>query len=310
MPPSVIGTTAITARALVELRDFGGIDNRASSAAPFSLSPDGKWISLILRRADADADSYCHGVLLLSADGMRPPRLLDVGGDYISMTGDSHGIANMPNGGAAVVTPAWAPDGRSLLYIRRDKGVSQAWTVGLDGAPARQVSHMATDVREVRWAGDGRHILVTTRPGVRDEEIAIEREGRRGFHYDARFWPLAESKPKPVAPIPTLVQSISLNSGTIETAEEENEEQGKPESFALKPQNAILYAKSVAGGRAWTIKTDPSRYTGPAGLHVSADGVDYRCPDAICAQRVAGLWPGVLSTTYCPGIEDRRLCPQ
>ncbi|TPG52234.1 Atxe2 family lasso peptide isopeptidase [Sphingomonas glacialis] len=286
MPPRSAARVALSARSLVELRDFGGHDNRASSAAPFALSPDGKWLALILRRADTETDGYCHGVMLLSRDGKRPPRFLDVGGDFVSMAGDTHGIPDMPNGAAAVVTPIWSPDSRLLLYLRRDHGVTQAWTVALGGGPAHPLTHLISDVREAAWTRDGYHVLVTSRPGVAEGERAIEQEGFRGFHYDARFWPLTETAPRPVLPIPMRVQTFDLRSGTVVDSPSPSAVQ----DLAGKPIGAYAFALSSGGARAWTIRTDPDRYTGPAALHVVAEGRELKCPEAICAERVAGLW--------------------
>lgn len=286
MPSRSTARVTLSARRLVELRDFGGLDNRATSIAPFTLSPDGKWIALILRRADAASDNYCHGVMLLSRDGKQPPRLLDVGGDFMSMAGDTHGIPDMPNGAAAVVTPTWAPDSRRLLYLRRDHAVTQAWTVPLDGGPAHPLTHLISDVREAAWARDGHHVLVSSRPGVADGERAIAQEGRTGFHYDARFWPLTETAPRPLLPIPMRVETFDVRSGTVVDSQPPSAVQ----DLAGKPFGAYAFAVSAGGARAWIIRTDPNRYTGPAALHVVAEGREWKCPEAICAERVAGLW--------------------
>ena len=94
------GGEAVTARALVELRDFGRVENGVAGEAPFSVSPDGHWAALVLRQADPDTDSYCLGVVLVALDGRAPPRLLDIGGDFMPSVNDIWGLAALPNGSA------------------------------------------------------------------------------------------------------------------------------------------------------------------------------------------------------------------
>lgn len=281
------GGEAVTARALVELRDFGRVENGVAGEAPFSVSPDGHWAALVLRQADPDTDSYCLGVVLVALDGRAPPRLLDIGGDFMPSVNDIWGLAALPNGSAEPVTPVWSPDGRWLAYRRRDKGVTQVWRVGLDARPAEQVSHLASDALDLCWSADGL-ILLTTRPGLAAGAALIEREGRSGYLYDARFWPLSGDRPLPALPVPTETRALDPETKAERPASvtEAAVLAGAPQG----PAGSILFASSGKDLRAWTARDQPALPFTPARLHVEKDGRKLTCPDAICSERVAALW--------------------
>ncbi|MDB5712524.1 MAG: putative peptidase [Sphingomonas bacterium] len=276
----------LTARSLIELRDFGGAGAKVSGEPPFRVSPDGRWAALILRRADVDRDDYCHGVVLVPLVPGERPRLLDVGGDYLSLIHDLRGVADFVNGAPSMNTPSWSPDGRFLAYLRRDHGQIQAWVVGLDGAPARQVSRLAIDATAVRWSGDGESLAVRSRPGLVPSEQAIGREGRGGFHFDKRFLPLSDNRPRPSSAIPFVDTWYDpLTGGTVVAP-------AKKLSGAdvAMPRDAVLLAASGSGLQAWTAPRDPDALFPPIALHVAANGHEIACPAAICADHVVALW--------------------
>lgn len=269
----------VTARDLIGLRDFGSVETAVREQA-FSLSPDGGSVALILRRADPDTDSHCFGVVLLTLDRHAPPRLLDVGGEFIQATSDIRGIPAIPSGSPKSPPPAWSPDGRWLAYLRRDHGVTRVWRVGLDGRPARPVGWLDTDALAVRWSVDGRALLVTIRPALDEGRATIEREGHAGFHYDERFWSLSEARPQPPLPLEKVELAFDPRTGRRLSA-----------VTALGPAApGIAEARSSSGTRAWTAPEDQKKPWGEAPLHVTWRGRVLPCPADICGTRVAGLW--------------------
>jgi dipeptidyl aminopeptidase/acylaminoacyl peptidase len=283
--PGSSQAAAVTARALVELRDFGRVDTGVAGAAPFSVSPDGAFAALILRRADPERDSYCMGVVLIALDAQAPPRLLDLGGEIMLSSNDIRGVPDVVNGSVRSPAPLWSPDGRAIAYLRRDHGSTQVWRVGLDGGPARQLTRLAVDVRDFSWSADGKAIRVTSRPARAVGDAAIEREGRSGFLYDRRFWTLSDDRPRPPAPIPVETILIDAETG-IPLARPAAPDPAEP----ARPSGAVLFARSPSGLRAWTAPADPALFAKPAPLHVEQDGKELACPPAACGSQVEALW--------------------
>ncbi|CAN5287353.1 hypothetical protein BH10PSE14_BH10PSE14_20750 [soil metagenome] len=277
VPPSA--PRLITARDLVGLRDFGGMDNSVGAQA-FSLSPDGRSAALILRRGDPDADLYCFGVMVVALNGRKPPRLLDVGGEYIQSTSDIRGIPAIPSGATRSPPPAWSPDGRVLAYLRRDRGVTRVWRVGLDGRPARQIGALGTDALAVRWSADGQELLVTVRPSLDAGRAAIDREGKSGYHFDERFWALSEERPRPRLPLPLSQVTIDALTGRA----------GRVGAPPVPGPGIIASAVSPSGTRASIALADASLPFGPAPLRVERGGKQLICPAGICGDHVGALW--------------------
>ncbi|MDB5576864.1 MAG: hypothetical protein JWR80_2040 [Bradyrhizobium sp.] len=285
LPPQAVGAhSELTARSLIELRDFGAPTVGIGGASPFSLSPDGRLAALILRRANVDSDDYCHGVVIVSLHGDAPPRLVDVGGEYIPLTHDLRGSADFTNGSPAMVTPLWSPDGRRLAYLRRELGINQLWIAPLDGGAAKEVSHFASDVAAFRWSGNDR-IIASTRVALADARAAITSEGRRGFHFDRRFFPLIDIRPHAASTIP--FDEIVIRLGSRESAPAD---MTAPTVGPDQPRGALLYARSPDGAEAWTARADPAAPFADIALHVVREGHHLACPAAICAAHIAGLW--------------------
>ena len=282
--PPAAAPPALTARSLVELRDFGRGDSGLAGEAPFSVSPDGKRAVMAMRRADPDTDSYCIGIVLVSLDGTAP-RLLDVGGEFIVMTHDVRDAPDIVNGSPDPGTPLWSPDGSHIAFLRRDGGSIQVWVVALDGKPARQVTRTASDVTGLSWSPGGRSILARTRPGLVTARASIEQEGRSGFLYDRRFWTLSDDRPRPALPIPTVTIAVDIDDGTVRA-----DAAAEPAADPTRPAGATLFARSSGGATAWTSADDPTLIIGPAGLHVTMGGHRLSCPAAICADHVGALW--------------------
>lgn len=286
---AVVQGAAVTAASLVELLDFGRADSSLEGAAPFSVSPDGRLAVMAVRRADPVSDSYCIGVALVTLDGSQPPRLLDIGGEFIAMTHDVRDAPEIVNGSPDPGTPLWSPDGRHIAYLRRDGGRTQLWTVGLDGEPARPLTRFAIDVTGFRWATDGKGLLVKTRPGLIDGRARIDAEGRSGFLFDRRFWPLSDDRPRPPLPIPVETFLVDVDG-------QSPPRRGAPPAPSGEPAGAPLFARSADGAMAWTAPADAGAPFGPERLHVSVGGRERTC-GAACADGVGGLWwrePGVL----------------
>lgn len=270
---------------LARLRDFGKQDVGFGGEAPFSISPDGTLVALVLRRGDPGRDDYCIGVVVLPLSETDKARLLDVGGEFMLHLSDVRGIPDLPVGNAEPVTPRWSPDGRSLAYLRRDGGRTRVWVANVDGSGARPVSHLEVDARDVHWSADGRSLLVKSRPGLVAAETAMAAEAREGFLYDRRFWTLSKSRPAP-PPSDFVEQAIDIGDGA---AVKPGTSRIKEES---KPDGAIEVARSASGDLAWTFARVPQLLVPPIGLKVSFRGRTVVCRSSYCDKGVAALWWG------------------
>lgn len=213
-PGAAAGKRPITARDLATLRDFGRVDQGAGRE-PFAVSPDGKHAVLTLRRGDPATDSYCIGVVLIPLAGSGLPRLLDVGGKILTAPSDVHGIPAIPSGLPGNGTPIWSPDGRRVAFLRRDGEFAQVWLAGLDEKQAVRLTALTTEPSGIRWTRDGTGIVITTRDALNAARLQIEHEGKTGYHYDERFWSLAEPYPHPPLPLPLNYRLLDLRSRSL-----------------------------------------------------------------------------------------------
>lgn len=275
----------VSALDLARLRDFGKQDVSLGGDAPFSISPDGTRAALVLRRGNPAADDYCIGVLVVPLGGGKP-QLVDSGGDLILAVSDVRGIPDLPIGNAEGVTPRWSPDGRLLAYLRRDSGLTRVWVARSDGSGAKPVSRLAEDARDVRWSHDGHALIVTIRPGVQTGEAALGSEERSGFLYDRRFWTLSRAQPQPPTPIPFLEQAIDPDDGHP-IGPPRAQDDGPPGA----PADAIAFALSSSGSRAWIAPRDPKVLLGPVELNVERGGKRIACGSPFC-EGVGALWWG------------------
>jgi dipeptidyl aminopeptidase/acylaminoacyl peptidase len=182
----------ITARDLAELVDIGRSDPY-DAPPPFGVSPDGKTIALVLRRADPTHNAFCQRLVLVPAvpsDGPPgPPREIDHGGGFIRATYPLRTFPALRAGYGQVITPHWSPDGRTIAYIKQTAGPPQAWLVPRDGGPARALTALPDAVENLAWNAAGTALIIATRPALRAQSEAIAATAGKGYLYDDRFAP-------------------------------------------------------------------------------------------------------------------------
>jgi dipeptidyl aminopeptidase/acylaminoacyl peptidase len=279
--PSVAPGSTIGAAALVGLRDFGELAGPVDTPPSFAVSPDGRFAALELRRADPTVNGYCIGLVVVPLAG-GPPRLLATGGDLIRDNAANRAMGDFPRGWPRVTPPAWSPDGRSIAWLRRFDGRTNVWTIDARGTDARQITQAADDVRALAWTADGRSIVFETQPAVRTAWAAIDREGRSGWSYDNRFWPVAADHPWPTAPFPSLCQAVSAETMIVRPASAD--ECKLPEKV-----DDVLPTQAPPGDGAWLSPVDPDTMIPTWRLHVRQGEREIPVPP-ILQGRIVGLW--------------------
>lgn len=284
----------IEARDLAALRDIGKPDASVFDPSPLGLSPDGKHIAFVMRKADAQANVYCQGLFVIAARPGTHPVQIDGGGEMIhSIIGNLRGLVT-PTGNHVVNTPIWSPDGSWIAYRKRMGGVTQAWLVRPDGSDARPVPPApgATgDVEALAWSPDGRELLLATRSTAEAQRERIEAEGRSGYRYDDRFVPTAGALPFTRAPLESSYWLADPASGMVRAAGSEDVRRIAPDRLQRRTVLDSHEAIAADGRRAWTRERDPNVILGPVDLWAELPGAaSIRCSDATCADGVVGLW--------------------
>jgi len=288
---------AITLTDLVGLRDIGAVVGYAGDTTPFAVSPDQHRVAFQLRRADAVANDYCLGMMVLDLRPGARSRLIDVGGELIRWSGTSRNLANTSSGVAATITPQWSPDGQWIAYLRRDDGINQVWRAKADGGQAEALTHSAYDVSVFRWADNGQSLLyATTGPSFRAAQAAIDREGREGWVYDQRFWSLANAAPWPEAPLTLSVFNLDIAGRRISPATAAQSSSLVPVESAGRHSGAMLDV-STNMAEAWIGPQDPRIFGSPGRLFVSHQGRQIECTDQHCVGGIVGLW-------WIPGTDE------
>ena len=72
----------------------------------------------------------------------------------------------------------WAPNGRALTYIDNREGVSNIWSMSIDGGAPRQITDFATDqIFRFDWSRDGKQIACSR--GVEMTDVILLRDLNR-----------------------------------------------------------------------------------------------------------------------------------
>ncbi len=108
----------------------------------FSLSPDGKELAFLASVIDPATKVASQKIGLLDIDSGKPARLLD----------PDPRIAD---------GPIFTPDGKSLSYKIREKGVDNIWIQPLDGSAGHELTNFTSEqIEEFAWSPDGKSLAV------------------------------------------------------------------------------------------------------------------------------------------------------
>ncbi|RVT90329.1 Atxe2 family lasso peptide isopeptidase [Sphingomonas crocodyli] len=277
----------VTPADLASVRDIVSTDSGLGAPGPLALSPDGRRLAFVLTRADPARNRYCRALMVLELASRGAPHIVDEGGEFLPMTQILRGLITRLDV-AQVVTPHWSPDGRSIAFLRRDGGVTQAWVAAFDGSGARAVTASRVDIEKVDWAPNGRDLVIASRPALLDARAARAAEARQGFLYDDRYVPVFGKMPQLRGPLPVRFEVVGPQ-GRVRLASD-------AEAAILSPPDlgdGVLARLGGAGGLSAAVNAViPGRLFSPATLSIS-DGYGRRATCKDCAgDQIMGLWWG------------------
>ena len=116
-----------------------------------ALSSDGKTMALFQQIFSLKARTYTNQILLLGmqTDAWRTIRTLAVDPAFT--------VSFFSPGPTSHCNFRFIPDGKALAFVRVEKGVSNVWTMPLDGSPARQVTKFTSAaITDFGWSPDGK----------------------------------------------------------------------------------------------------------------------------------------------------------
>lgn len=284
---------------LVELSDIGRSDPN-ESASPFGISPDGRSIAFLVRKANAHENEYCQRLMVASMDGSGELREIDRGGAFIRSDFPLHNFTSLKSGSAKVITPRWSPDGNYIAFLKRTDKIDQVWVVAVGGkAPAQSVTAMPDNVDNFAWTPDGQALVVATRPGIRLQAEAIAREARTGFLFGDRFAPDKAGRPIPDEPAEPVYHTAALATGVIRPSTPDEIGllvEHRPEATSPATRS---YVKAESGAAAWLEPLYPQRLLSQARLVMSLpDGRKLKCEEPGCFGVRQIWWSADGSTLY------------
>lgn len=137
--------------------------------AGMAVSPDGKLLVFdaeVTAPNDPQAALSKLALVNLDSTSKSSPRLLD----------PDPRIAGGAGGGVFTNTMSFTPDGKSVAYIVRDKGVDNIWVQPLDGSPGRQITNFSSEnVAEFHWSPDGKTLAVARTHKISDVVLLQEK---------------------------------------------------------------------------------------------------------------------------------------
>jgi eukaryotic-like serine/threonine-protein kinase len=137
--------------------------------AGMAVSPDGKLLVFdaeVTAPNDPQAALSKLALVNLDSSSKSSPRLLD----------PDPRIAGGAGGGVFTNTMSFTPDGKSVAYIVRDKGVDNIWVQPLDGSPGRQITNFSSEnVAEFHWSPDGKTLAVARTHKISDVVLLQEK---------------------------------------------------------------------------------------------------------------------------------------
>ena len=274
----------------VRMADIGRAEPRGASGA-FDVSPDRRQIVYLVKRANPELNVYCQRVVVEPMNGSGPKTEIDRGGDFIRDDFPLRDFTAIVAGWDKPNPPHWSPDGTRVGFLKRVGGSTQVWLADpAGGEPARQATTLPDNVDRFAWSGDGKGLVVASRPGIRRKAEAIAREAPQGFLFGERFSPQFAKRPIPTGDVETVFSYVSLADGSARPATAEETVDLVPARPEGLPANARSTVAGTDGNAAWLEPKFPERLISPTRLVMRRpDGSRVACDDQAC-EGIRELW--------------------
>ncbi len=289
LPTAKLADRPVDIETLARLRDIGfALRDIPVNAKPLAVSADGSRVAFQISRADPATNTMCLGMVVMPLREGGQPILVDIGGERVTTGTSSLGLANFPTGVSQTIEPHWAADGRSIAYLKRTGGRTRLWRADIAGKWARPIVSLPVDIDRVVWAPGDTRILIASRPGVAAADRAIDTEGRSGYVYDDRAFPLGTVRPLVADVYPTVIEAIDVDTGRRRPATEAEKAMfgGKDESVA--PVARLVRRRG--DDAAWVQPDRPDALIPRLRVWERYHGQVRRCDAEDCLGDIRDLW--------------------
>jgi serine/threonine protein kinase/Tol biopolymer transport system component len=143
-----------------ELLNASVLENGFVGSGGGNLSPDGRWLPVILTKIDPQTQEDIHSLALI---------------DVVANTASAMRV--FPSQATITFPVVFTPDGKNVAYRVVDKGTDNIWMQPVDGSKGHQVTIFTTDhIRDFAWSPDGKTLAVVRGHLVSD--VVLLREGK------------------------------------------------------------------------------------------------------------------------------------
>ena len=226
-----------------------------------------------------------------SAANAAAPRAISDTGDIVPSHADFYGLTGIQVGTPVTTPLSWSPGGQWIAFVKTRAEGAEIWAIHPDGRDATRLYRSPVPVVALAWTRDGKALVFTSQPGIPAAKAAIVHEGLAGYHYDGRFWPMADMVPHPLpSSVPLETHVVDLGSRIVHPANAREAAMVDPVSVPAWPKGTTSSATSRDGqARVWAVPDHPGWLGDPAKLHVLIGAQEIPCAAAAC-EDIDGVW--------------------
>jgi hypothetical protein len=279
---AVTGTSGLAARIreLATLSDFGRSDNSDDQLSAIGVSPDGRYVAVIVRTPMLATNVFQQRLVIVPLRDPGPVVAWKVAAQPVPWRVDIRGLLT-PTGNVIENPPLWSPDARMIAFLVPGRGGAQVAVVARNDGRELMRSSLPGGVTSFAWDADSKGLVVATRPDLAAHEVAVEAEALSGFHYDRRISPIAGATP--VAAATGEIRRVHVGLGG----------DVRPPGRDIVPVREAGPASPNVRQTELTAGTAPSDqrvWSSPSILYAQHGSRRYRCNVDACRGRIMGPW--------------------